>query len=63
MLQQMLYAKMATLQMNNRQFAEHLGITKVDLSRLLHGKRSPSLNIVKAIYAKYPDLADVLLKE
>lgn len=63
MLSQILYTKMTELQMNNRKFAQYLGICTADLSRILNSKRGPSMTVAKAIYRKFPDLADVLLKQ
>jgi len=47
---------------NQSQFAKSIGIKQCLMSQIINGKRRPSLNVIRAIYRKYPDLADVLLK-
>lgn len=44
------------------QFSKIIGIANTTLSMIIKGRRNPSLNIARAIYRKYPDLADVLLR-
>lgn len=69
MIGEVLYTKMVELskekgiQITNKQFAHYLQMSTADLSRLLNNKRKPSMPVAKKIYAKYPDLAPVLLGE
>ncbi len=53
--------KIATEKVTQVQFASNIGIPAPLLSMLLSGRRNPSLDVVKKIYRKYPDLVEVLL--
>jgi len=62
-LREALIQKIQEENLHDAQFARRLGIKPVELCYLLNEKRSLTMRIARAIYAKYPDLADVLLRE
>jgi hypothetical protein len=47
---------------NQRKLAVELGIKPSNFNAALNGNRAFSLSMVKALYRKYPDLVDILLK-
>jgi transcriptional regulator with XRE-family HTH domain len=61
-IQEALINKMTTNNLSQSQLAQNLGIKPCLLSLIINGKRTPSLEVVKAIYCQYPDLVDILLK-
>ena len=44
------------LNLTPTQFANEIGVQRTTLQHVLSGRNEPSLNIIKAIHAKYPDV-------
>jgi len=61
-LREALLNKMTENNLPQNQLALILGISPCLLSLIISERRTPSLNVVKAIYQKFPDLVDILLK-
>jgi transcriptional regulator with XRE-family HTH domain len=61
-IQEALSNKLTINNLSQRQLAQNLNIKPCLLSLIISGKRTPSLEVVKAIYRQYPDLVDILLK-
>jgi transcriptional regulator with XRE-family HTH domain len=62
-LKEALLEKMSTNNLSQSQLAQILGIKPCLLSLIINGKRTPSLEVVKAIYHQYPDLVEILLND
>jgi transcriptional regulator with XRE-family HTH domain len=62
MLKDALLSKMATEEMNQQQFAKHLGISFQVLNHILCGRRDASKHVIKALLNKYPDMLSAVLE-
>jgi transcriptional regulator with XRE-family HTH domain len=61
-IREALNKKLAEERISQSQLAKETGIQPALLSMLINGKRTPSLAVTKALYRKYPDMVDILLR-